>query len=355
MKKVAIALLSGLLVFAMISCGSKETPEEEKPEAPVIETPVEETEPTPDPIEEVVEDTVVQVDNTLVMKTVTLARDKAIESGAADKEPALLKAIDDLYAAVEEKAKTGADVSKECADIAKRYEALSLYIGAKEAKAAIDDTKMFSLAQSLYDEGCKNLEKTEALFADPNAIGQQLFDTATNASVPLNSVLIVVYKQIAKDTRVDAKTAKNKADSVKAAVSQKEKYTEAVEAFKKGDSLYSMHSHKKATESYKASEEIFMTLFNDISEKRAAVLKAIEEAKKKVEESEEYAALADAESPLTEKIAGIEDEDAVLLEADNYSNPDDAAVAVPDELQEASLEKQIEGTVNNFLREMGAK
>ncbi|MCQ2575369.1 MAG: hypothetical protein MJ162_01410 [Treponema sp.] len=348
MKKIAIGLLAGVLVFSMLSCGSKETPEETTtPEAPVVE----ETTETPETTEEVppvIEEVIKTVDNTAAMKSMELARGKALEAGADKTEPDYLAQIDALCDAVKSAAEGGADVSKESADIAKLYEALALYISAKDAKATIDDTKMFNLAQGVYDDGCKALDEATALLDDENATAQQILDKTTVASTKLNAVLVVIYKQVARDAREDAKTAKNKADSVKAAVSQKEKYDEAVELFKKADSLYSMQSVKKATENYKASEEGFMKLFNDISEKRAAVQKAIEEAKAKVAESASFAEAADAEAPLTEKVEGIEDEDAVLLESDSYADPEAAEADLPETLAEPSLIDQIENTGNNI-------
>ena len=113
-------------------------------------------------------------------------------------------------------------------------------------------------------------------------------------------------------------------DSVKAAVSQKKEYNRGVEIFKKGDASYSMMGFEAAYNYYSEACDIFEQLYVDIFDKRAAALAAIEAAKKSVEESAAVAEEADLEAPLTGDVDGIEDEDAVLLEEDDYADPEDA-------------------------------
>ena len=329
MKKIALSGLSVLLILFFVSCGSKPAPAP----APAPEPPkVEEEVPAPEP-EKIVE-VVEKADNTLALKGIDDARKKALENQADEWAPDELAAIDELYEKIKAKSDNGDDVSAESLDLANRYAALSAYIDALKAKEIIDDTNLFSLAQSVYDEGEQALEEYEELVEDPNSTGKAQLDKATKASASYNSVLIVIYKKIAKDERTDAFVSKKNADSVKAAVAQKAKYDEGVDYFKKGDSSYSMQNFKKAYENYKTSKEIFNELYNDIADKRAAVQKAIEEAKRKVEETADFAEKADREVPLREKIDGIEDEDAVLLEDDDYDDPEDAEVELPEDIED---------------------
>ena len=44
--------------------------------------------------------------------------------------------------------------------------------------------------------------------------------------------------------------------------------------------------------------------------------------------------IADIKAPITEQVEGIEDEDAVLLEADDYEDPEDAEADLPEDLDE---------------------
>ena len=328
MKKIALSGLSVLLILFFVSCGSKPAPAP----APAPEPPKVEEVPAPEP-EKIIE-VVEKADNTLALKGIDDARKKALENQADEWAPDELAAIDELYEKIKAKSDNGDDVSAESLDLANRYAALSAYIDALKAKEIIDDTNLFSLAQSVYDEGEQALEEYAERVEDPNSTGKAQLDKATKASASYNSVLIVIYTKDAKDERTDAFVAKKNADSVKAAVAQKAKYDEGVEYFKKGDSLYSMQSFEKAYESYKSSKEIFNTLYNEIADKRAAVLKAIEEAKRKVEETADFAEQADRQVPLREKIDGIEDEDAVLLEEDDYDDPEDAEVDLPEDIED---------------------
>lgn len=351
MKKILISALSILLAVSFISCGSKPEPEETtEPEAPVV-TEQEEPQKTEEIKEEVKEEIEIKVDNSLALESLSASRNAALESGAEKTAADKLAKLDSQYEALKEKAEAGADVSKESEDLVNKYMALSSYTKAVEAKKKIDDTKLFTLVQNVYDEGDKALTELEVMFDDPNASGKDMLDKATKASASFNSVLVVIYKRLAKDERAEAYAAKKNADSVKAGVSQKEKYSEGVELFNKGDSLYSMQNAAKAYDNYSAAKEIFTNLYEDISEKRAAALKAIEEAKKRVAESEDFAVQADAEAPITEKVAGIEDEDAVLLEKDNYENPDDAQIDVSEDVKDP-LEDAIPSEVTNGVKSL---
>ena len=161
---------------------------------------------------------------------------------------------------------------------------------------------------------------------------QSLLSKATSAYASFKTVFATLSKELAKDARDDALAAKKDADSVKAAVSQKKDYNKAADLFKKGDASYSMLGFESAFDYYNESYEIFNALFQDISEKRAAALAAIEAAKKSVEESAAVAEEADLEAPLAGDVEGIEDEDAVLLDEDEYANPEDSEVQLDEDI-----------------------
>ena len=324
MKKIVVTAFSAFLILSFISCGSKPAPEETKePEAPVV---------TEEVVVEEVEETVEPVDNSLVLQNVDDARNLAVESGAEESAADLLKSVDDLFAQIKAKSEEGQDVSKEAADIANRYSAIASYVKAKNTKQKIDDENLSSFAQSTYDEGCTVYAELETMFTNSEVTGEQLLEQATKAYTCFNSVLNIAYKQIAKDERSAAFVEKKNADSVKAGVAQKEKYNEAVELFKKGDTLYSMQNPEKAYENYKSSKEIFAAVYAEVSEKRAEAQKAIDEAKKRVAESAALANEADLNSPITEKVDGIEEEETVLLEEETFADPTQAEADLPETL-----------------------
>ncbi|MCQ2589710.1 MAG: hypothetical protein MJ179_04725 [Treponema sp.] len=312
MKKFVLCALSAFLILSFVSCGSDPTNADDNPDAPAITTP---------------ED----IDNATILEAVESARKLALESGAEDKAADKLEAIDKLFEDLKTKSEDEKqDISKDGKDIADRYLALAGYITAKDAKEKIDGTDMIFIVQSLYDEGCTALAELEEMYNDPEVTGAQLLSKATSASTALNTALLTIYKKIAKDERDAAMASKKNADSVKAGVSMKAKYNEAVSNFKTGDSLFSMQNAAKAYDNYKIAKEIFDELFEEVSAKREAALRAIEEAKKAVNETESFAEEADIQAPITGPVEGIEEEDAVLLEEETYADPSEAEAELPE-------------------------
>ena len=106
-----------------------------------------------------------------------------------------------------------------------------------------------------------------------------------------------------------------------------------------------MQSPEKALEKYTLAMTQFNELFEEVSEKRAAAQAAIEAAKLKVQESSQFAEQADEESPITEKIDGIEDADTVLLEEDEYENPEDAEADISEDIDDGTIEENIQDEV----------
>ena len=329
MKKLAFWALSVFLILSLISCGSKKGAEDTaNPEPPAVEETVEETTPG-----QAVEETVNQAGLDLALANMNSSRQAAIDSDAEEYAPDYFNTLEEKYNDLKARAANGEDVTAECNDLAKRYQALAAYVNALDAKETIDDYELPPLAQAAYDKGCSELDDFEKLFEDPNASADDLLAKGTGAYASFKTVLVALYKDIAKDARADALEAKKDADSVKAGVSEKREYNRAVELFKNGDASYSMNGYESATKSYDEAYDIFTELYETISEKRAAALAAIEAAKKSVEASAAIAEEADLEAPLTGDVDGIEDEDAVLLEEDNYADPEDAEVYLSEELQ----------------------
>ena len=326
MKKVSIILLSIFTLLFFISCGSKPAAEEQKPAAPEVKEAVE------DLTENVVDESLSEAAKLAkLMEQINDARQAAIEAGADRNCPEQMNKLDYLLSGL----KDSDNPEKAAQSIIDRYNLLATYSKAVDAKDEIDENGFESYAKNNYDRGVDNLDKVEAAFeADSDDFDKSVFVNADNALKEFNTVINVAYKKIAKEEREAAMEAKKNADSVKAGVARKSEYKDAADLIQSGDSLYAMQNAKKAAEKYKDANTKFTYLYEDVSAKRAAAQAAIEEAKKRVAESEKFAEEADVKAPITEQVEGIEDEDAVLLEADEYEDPEEAEADLPEDLDE---------------------
>ena len=326
MKKVSIILLSIFTLLFFISCGSKPAAEEQKPAAPEVKEAIE------DVSENVVDESLTKAAKLAqLMEQINDARKAAIEAGADRNCPEQMSKLDYLLSGL----KDSDNPEKAAQSIIDRYNLLANYSKAVDAKKEIDESGFASYAQNNYDRGVSSLNKVEAAFeSDSDDFDKSVFAEAENALKDFNTVINVAYKKLAKEERDAAMEAKKKADSVKAGVARKAEYKEAADLIQTGDSLYAMQNAKKAVDKYKDAKTKFTYLYEDVAAKRAAAQAAIEEAKKRVAESEKFAEEADVKAPITEKVEGIEDEDAVLLEADDYEDPEKAEADIAEELED---------------------
>jgi hypothetical protein len=329
MKKVSIILLSIFTLLFFISCGSKPAAEEETPEAPEVSEITDAVEDISDNIaDESLSDAAKLAE---LMAQVNDARQAAIDAGAEENCPDQMNRLDYLLSGL----KDSDDPESAAKSIIERYKLLENYSNAVAAKDEVDENGYDAYAPNDYNRGVSNLEKVEAAFeSDTDDYDKTVFVYAENALKDFNTVINVAYKKIAKEERENAMDAKRAADSVKAGVARKAEYKEATDLITTGDSLYAMQNAKKATEKYREAADKLSYLFEDVSEKRAAAQAAIEEAKKRVAESEKFAEEADVKAPIKEQVEGIEDEDAVLLEEDDYEDPEDAEADIADELED---------------------
>ena len=325
MKKVTLLAVLFSIGLLFISCGSKPEPEATtEPEAPVVteEVVVEEKEPE-------------VVDNESSIKKVDDARALAIEAGAENYAPELFAKLEELYQALKDNSE-GKGLSAECSDLETRYSVLADYAKAKSVKEKIDAEELMTYAQSTYNEGVELLTSVEKAF-EADQFDASVVETAHNAYVKFNKVYMIAYKLIAQKERDFALDAKKDADSVKASVSQKERYKVAADEFAAGDSAYSMQNPESAYNHYGVAKDEFEKLFVEVSEKRAEALRIMEEAKKRVEESKNFASDADVQAPISEPVEGIEEADAVLLEETKYEEVEVV------EFEETLADEELEG------------
>lgn len=335
MKKYLIALFSAAAVFAFISCGSTANIDPNANKKPLVSEEPKTEEPAP-VVEEPASDDFSQANEALLAKA-DAARQKAIDAGAEKYFPDVLAADDGFYDGVKNgvKENPSADHSEKINEVITRYEALATACMAKELKEKADEL------------GLSDAEAEKAL-ADFEASDNGA-DMRTNAEKALSAYSALLLKQLAamaKTERNAALEAKKKADSVKAGVAKKAEYTAASNTFKKADSDFVTKNLEGAYRGYRSAKGTFLNLYETIAEKRAAAQAAIERAKKRVVEAENYTIEADSIAPLQGEVEGIEKEDAVLLEADNFANPDEAVIDV-EESEDAKAAAAIDATINS--------
>ncbi|MBQ4379228.1 MAG: hypothetical protein II821_08550 [Treponema sp.] len=329
MKKTLLAIIGIAAIFAFISCGSTATLDPNSQGGGAAEQP--EKEPETQPVSEDF-----SAANQALIDAAEKARQKAIEAGAEKYCPDKLSETDKIFAdAKNEVAQTPSqEHSEKLKDVIKRYEALATASAAKEMKEKADE---FGLSTP---EGEKALADFES-----SASGKDMDENAKKALAAYSSLLLQKLGEMAKTERNAALEAKKNADSVKAGVAKKNEYKAASDTFKKADSCFVTKDLPGAYKGYRSAKNSFTSLFEEISAKRAAAQAAIERAKKRVSEAENYTVEADAIAPLTGEVAGIEKEDAVLLEQDTFANPEDAVIDVEGS-DEAKAAAAIDDAVN---------
>ncbi|MBQ0161846.1 MAG: hypothetical protein KBS84_01640 [Treponema sp.] len=310
-KYLLFALMAGLLIFA--SC--KSTEQEGAGDDQTTQQTVENTD----------DDNLKGLSFDELAAKADEARAKAVEAGAEKHYADQFKVTDEMLLA----AKDNKD-SKKVKDAFYRYRAMEKAAQTKDLKAKIEDLGFADENRVAYDAAGKLYDELEKTIAE-NADGETMYKSADVAYAAYYAIYYDSFKKLATKEREEALAQKKNADSVKAGVARKEEYKAYADLIQTGDNHFVTKAPDKAYESYKEAKEKFEALFNDVSEKRAEAQRKIEEAKAKVREVETFAGEADDVAPLgDEKIDGIEEKDAVLLEEEKFANPDDAVIKVDD-------------------------
>lgn len=347
MKKLRMLMAAAGVLSVLCFAACKSTPQENPvpQNEPVAEDPVQIEEPGPDVENEPGEEQDPEPSsgaadaNRALLEKVEVSRKAARESGADSANPGAYKATELEYAALKTAVSAGSDedLSGALNDLNERYLALSAYANAKAKKDRIDDLDFASYDQSSYDAGSRILDELSNPLSNI-AAGADWNKKAISAEGNFDKVLDAAFRSLARTERINAFNAKKNADSVKAAVSRKDEYNKGVEFFTRGDSNYSTKNPEGALSNYTGAKETFERLYAEILEARSKAQGAVEAAKARVSQSEEVAEEADQRSPLGDgEFEGIEDEDTMLLEEDDFSDAESAA---------QELENSVDATVD---------
>ncbi len=328
-KYLLFALMAMALIFA--SCKSTEQ-EDAQDETTAVETPA----------EEVTEEDTSADDSALtnaeknakLLAQTDESRANAVKAGADSYYGDQLKDTDEKLKALKEKAADSKeDLSAEINDLNYRYLALQKASETKKLKEKIDENGFADDNRIAYDAAEALLNELEKVINE-NADGKTMYKSAEATYAAYHTIFYNSFKKLATKERDAALAEKKNADNVKAGVARKDAYKTATDTLKKGDSAFVTQNPEGAFDNYKAAKEQFADLFKDVSEKRAAAQKRIDEAKAKVQDVENFAGEADSIAPIgDEKIDGIEEKDTVLLEEDKFEDPEAAVIEVDENVK----------------------
>lgn len=348
-KILMLTVFAASASLLMVSCGSAPAAEP----APVEETAEEKIEEQiPETEPEEISDTDSDSDGTIdsLWDSIDSLRQSAIDSGADKLAPEAFKAAEDEY----NRLKEGNASEEELLALKARYEALKSFAEAKAKKEKIDALGLASYNQKIYDEGAALIEE---LSGDNTLSSAEWGTKAISANGAMTAVLETGLRAKAREEREAAVEAQKKANSVKCYVSRKAEYETFVNAFKSGDQKFVTKNPEGALEKYTKAKNGFNELYESVGNARAKAQAAIDEAKKRVAASENVAVQADIEKPLgDEPVEGIEEADTKLLEEDDYSEAENAAVDLTaEEVPAEDLVEKIEDGVNSITDTLEAK
>lgn len=351
MKRI---LIFSCVVFALIFASCKST--EQDTSNSLVDSPVEasdETENSDDGMLSQIEEAD-ESDGALL--SVEEARQRALDAGADEAYPDAFAALDAEFDAL--KTLDGVNNGLELAELKLRYEALEKAAKARALKKRIDEEDLAQNSPADYEKGENALQEFDSLLGDVLPNDKEISESLENDSEPVSdvksaenvssktlaakadeaydayyAVYFKSYKKFANEERSNALAQKKRADKVLAQVARKEEYKSCAQLIAKGDSQYSTSNPEGAYNSYKEATSSFKSLADDVEQKRAEAQKKIDEAKEQVREVENYALNADKYNPLEEKVEGIEDEETVLLDSDEFENPEKQIIEIDENIE----------------------
>ncbi|MBR1911575.1 MAG: hypothetical protein IJ828_04380 [Treponema sp.] len=277
-----------------------------------------------------------------LIDSIEKSRRNAENSGADSSLSDLYNAANDAFERLKQRAAAGEntpELKRALENLNSLFKGLDVYAEAKAKKDRIDEKGYAYNNQKAYDDGSSLLEELEdinksaaqfiaELEKGTSDNGNEFLQKANRADLNFTNV----FKTTATNERSAAFKAKKQADSVKASVSRKNDYDSGVASFRDGDSKYVNGDIEGSIEDYVSARGIFSKLYKEVSAARQKAQALLDSAKERVKHSETVALRADKSDPLTERIQGIEDENAVLLEADDFSSAKASYVEIDEKL-----------------------
>ena len=274
-------------------------------------------------------DILAPIEGTMKIAEVEAAREEAIAVHADKIYPDYFKAFDaEKDAAVAKFEKESEDSSKKpnltaLNGLVDKYNSLTTAAKAQDLKEQLSPLASSSALAYEFKRAATELDKYAKLGA--KASGATLNAQAEKAYKLYSSLLVNGYPELVKQEKVNVADAKKLAEGENAQVyaSTRDSYKESAELYWDARDLDSGADKEAAYKGYKAAKDSYLEQYEIAKEKRLEAKSYIEDAEKFISDVANYAVKADSILPLTEKIPGIEDEDAKMLEDYSFADPKD--------------------------------
>ncbi|MGP1587555.1 MAG: hypothetical protein ACTTHG_04365 [Treponemataceae bacterium] len=187
------------------------------------------------------------------------------------------------------------------------------FLSALGNKEKIEQKEFQGYDQASYEEGLKALEDYKALVDSGAPIEEQLA-MAKKANSAFKTVLDKAYMDLAEKKKAEVVEVRKNALAIKADKAGKKEFDSAQLAYMSAEDAFVNKSYEASYESYCKAFDLFSSLYEDISTKRALAEQAIERAKQKTAQVDEFAVQADEIAPLPDEAEAQSDDSNVEAE-----------------------------------------
>ena len=169
---------------------------------------------------------------------------------------------------------------------------------AKTLKEKIESLSLQEYNEVSYNAGLLALTAYNTLVAEDAGASEKLA-SAILAEKKFTEVLNNAFSKLTLEKKLEVKVIREKALEIKADKADKVGYEAALLLFSTADEYSELKDYENSYNYYVKSFEAFDDVYNSVSAKRQAALDAIERAKHKADNVDEFAAEADKIAPLS--------------------------------------------------------
>ena len=185
---------------------------------------------------------------------------------------------------------------------------------AQASKSKIEKENLIEFDSESYEKGNALLEEAEKL-AESGASSDEILAKANEANDAYRVLLNKAYEQKAGESKNATDVARKQCLEIKADRADKKNFDAAQLEYISAEDAYAQKDYEKAYGFYQKALPSFNKIYEVVKEKKARADQAIERAKNKSAESEQFAEQADEIAPLPEDAEGFEPEELPTEEA----------------------------------------